>query len=298
MTDNSNIFSEIKVIKKLEKGKFQVFLTESKADKTKFALKVFPCSEDKISSYYKNESRFSNLDHENVIKIVSKHAQATTMKDNKPSTSSVLLMEYAPFGNFKDIILDSPQLFKSEKVIRTFFHQLINGLEYMHSQGYYHLDIKPENILLGDSFQLKIADFDLSYIRSQDKKIHSRGTKCYRAPELANEQCRNPAAADVYSAGIFLYVMKTFGSLPHIEDAEVNGVNFFRLFDQIDKSEFWAAQRRYLKKDESFFSEEFKQLISKTLDTNVALRWNIDDVKKSKWYNGPTYTEEEMARII
>lgn len=220
------------------------------------------------------------------------------MKDNKATTSSVLLMEYAPFGNFKDVILDNGSLFSNEKLIRTFFHQLINALEYMHNKGIYHLDIKPENLLLGEGFQMKVADFDLSYIKGEDHKIHSRGTKCYRAPELAQEQCKNPAAADVYSAGVFLYVMKTLGSLPHIEDASVDGVNFFRLFNRADKSEFWNAQLSYLKKDESFFSEEFRTMINKMIDTNVSARWTMEDVKKSKWFNGPTYSKKELATLI
>lgn len=36
---------------------------------------------------------------------------------------------------------------------------MLNGLHYMHSQGFAHRDIKPENILLTEEFVLKLADF-------------------------------------------------------------------------------------------------------------------------------------------
>ncbi|RZJ37213.1 MAG: hypothetical protein EOO18_06165 [Chryseobacterium sp.] len=49
-------------------------------------------------------------------------------------------------------------LLSHEMIIRTYFHQLIEGIEYIHSQGVAHLDLKLENIMLGDSFELKIID--------------------------------------------------------------------------------------------------------------------------------------------
>lgn len=50
----------------------------------------------------------------------------------------------------------------TEKIVRTYFHQLVDALEYLHKSGIAHLDLKPENIALGDKFMLKIMDFELS----------------------------------------------------------------------------------------------------------------------------------------
>ena len=116
---NQDIFSQIQVIKKLSKGKFQVFLT--KFEGKMYALKVFPYQDNKMSRYFKNEARFVNIDNENIITIASLHHDTTTLYNGKPQSSSVILMEYAPFGTLSDGILNNRTLFQDEKLIRTYF---------------------------------------------------------------------------------------------------------------------------------------------------------------------------------
>jgi len=70
---------------------------------------------------------------------------------------------------------------------RTYFKQLVESLEYLHSHGVSHLDLKPENILIGEKFKLKLCDFDQAYYKA-DRKVMSRGTIHYRAPELKAEE--------------------------------------------------------------------------------------------------------------
>ncbi|RYZ75841.1 MAG: hypothetical protein EOP04_32805, partial [Proteobacteria bacterium] len=81
----------------------------------------------------------------------------------------------------------------------------------------FHLDLKLENLLLGENFTLKIADFDLAYVKG-DTRVCTRGTKFYRSPELMEQRCSNMEAADMYAAGIILFVFKTAGILPHSEN--------------------------------------------------------------------------------
>ena len=58
-----------------------------------------------------------------------------------------------------------------ENMVRMFFKQLMTAIEYIHSQGVYHRDLKLENILLNGNLELMIADFGLS------KKIKKEGEK-------------------------------------------------------------------------------------------------------------------------
>ena len=47
----------------------------------------------------------------------------------------------------------------SEETCRFYFKQMLKTLHYIHSKGFAHRDLKPHNILLDSSFNLKIADF-------------------------------------------------------------------------------------------------------------------------------------------
>lgn len=48
------------------------------------------------------------------------------------------------------------------KCARRYFHQLLSGVEYMHSRGIAHRDLKPENLLLDQQDNIKISDFGMA----------------------------------------------------------------------------------------------------------------------------------------
>jgi len=61
------------------------------------------------------------------------------------------------------------------------------GLHVVHSQGVFHGDIKPENILMGSNGQLRIADFGMAKLfeNKEDKTHKMWGTPAYQAPEIS-----------------------------------------------------------------------------------------------------------------
>jgi maternal embryonic leucine zipper kinase len=65
-----------------------------------------------------------------------------------------MVMEYCKLGELFDYIVKKKKLDEEEASV--FFYQLINGVEYIHSQGYAHRDLKPENLLLTEDKVLKI----------------------------------------------------------------------------------------------------------------------------------------------
>ncbi len=69
---------------------------------------------------------------------------------------------------------------------RRMFHQLIDGIQYIHKIGISHRDLKPENILLGyDKNRIKLVDFGLSNIYKKDQFLKTPcGSPCYAAPEM------------------------------------------------------------------------------------------------------------------
>lgn len=131
------------------------------------------------------------LDHQNLVKLVSVRENATYKKKNEVTYNCfAIVLEYVGGGQLFDFVADTGKF--SEKVARTYFHQMMNGLHYLHQKGYAHRDIKPENILLSQLYILKIADFGFScQLKGKDNSgiLHTKlGTEGYMAPEIANKK--------------------------------------------------------------------------------------------------------------
>ncbi len=147
-------------------------------------------------------------------------------------------------------------------------------------------------MLLGEFFQLKIADFDLSFM-SGDSKLLTRGTRNYRAPELKASKCTNGGPADIYAAGIILFVLKSGGVIPHAEESIYKGINLLELLES-DIEEFFKTHSLIQGKDEEFYDQDFKELFKMMMNSNPKERATINDIKKSKWFQGPIYTDESL----
>jgi len=102
--------------------------------------------------------------------------------------------------------LRTTKFFPEEKV--QFYAASIGlALDYLHSKGIIYRDIKPENILIGEDGYLKLIDFGMAKIISNDEKATSFcGTPEYLAPEIITGEGHN-RAADWWSFGILIFEM-------------------------------------------------------------------------------------------
>jgi len=293
--NKSDAYKKLSLVKALSTGKFPVFLVDSKEKQKQFAMKVFMSNVPSAKQCFDNEIRFASLCHPNVIKTIHFEQQRMVKVKTDITAASIILTEYAPYGNFLNFVLSNYCNF-TEKLIRTYFRQLIEGLEYLHNLEIAHLDIKLENLLLGEDFNLKIADFDLSAY-GRDQEIFAKGTEFYRAPEMINGTCKNRQAADIYSAGIILFVFNSGGVVPHTENRLYKGIDLVGLLDQ-KSPEFWRVHCQIQNKQASDFSIEFRELIHGMMRPNPEERLTIHEIKNSRWYNGPIYTEERLKEKI
>jgi len=292
-------YQSLNVLKKLSKAKFPVYLTSSKVNKEKYAMKIFTHKGEKPHPYYRNEMRFASLKHPNVIDIVYCENEKDTLEKGELKKVSYILMEYAPHGDFFDFVTKHRDEI-DEKLARTYFRQLIDGIEYLHQSGVAHLDLKPENLLLGSDFNLKIADFDLSHVNG-DAKILSRGTRYYRGPEFfqsagsSEPELKVPYAADIYSAGVILFILKTGGIYPHSEENTLEGIDLVDLLYN-NTAMFWEKHCEIQEKKSTFFDRDFRSLFNSMVKYNPQERLTIKEIKQSKWYNGAIYTPLELQK--
>ena len=100
-----------------------------------------------------------------------------------------------------------------EKHALHYFYQILQGLNYLHSNNIIHRDIKPQNILIDKYNVCKIADFGFARYKEEDTLLKTVcGSPLYMAPEIIKKQ-HYTESADIWSAGVLFYQMLT-GSHP------------------------------------------------------------------------------------
>jgi len=293
---NQNVnYKNLTIQKCLSKGKFPVFLVHCENNGKSYAMKLFPFQGSKPDLYFQNEARFISLSHPHIIKAVYSEEARKIHTGGSRHQTSLILAEYAPNGDFFSFVAKYSSLL-TDKLIRTYFRQLIQGLEFLHNNQIMHLDIKLENLLLDKNFLLKIADFDLSSLTT-DTFTFTNGTKYYRAPEIIHRKCRIGPQADIYSAGIILFAMITGGKIPHTESADFQGVNLNYLLHS-NPPEFWKKHCEFQKRNPSDFPEDFKDLFMGMTKEDPRKRLTIPDIKRSVWYNGPIFINSELKDLM
>eukprot|EP00252_Welwitschia_mirabilis_P020320 TRINITY_DN4953_c0_g1_i1.p1 TRINITY_DN4953_c0_g1~~TRINITY_DN4953_c0_g1_i1.p1 ORF type:complete len:691 (-),score=163.16 TRINITY_DN4953_c0_g1_i1:508-2580(-) len=118
-----------------------------------------------------------------------------------------VIMPYMSGGSCLHIMKSSfPDGFE-EPVIATFLRETLKALEYLHSQGHIHRDVKAGNILVDGSGAVKLADFGVSacMFDSGDRQRSRNtfvGTPCWMAPEVMEQLNGYDFKADIWSFGI------------------------------------------------------------------------------------------------
>ncbi|XP_063676221.1 hormonally up-regulated neu tumor-associated kinase homolog A-like [Bolinopsis microptera] len=228
------------------------------------AVKVINKTELKETDYmmrnlHREADVLRKIRHENIVQLY---------EVMETENHYYLVLEMVRGGDLMTHICNNKRL--SEQEAQKYTRQIISAVEYLHSMGIVHRDLKVENLLLDQHKNIKIIDFGLSNSLGKNGLLGTQcGSPAYAAPEVFSKNPYGPSV-DIWSIGINLYAMLT-GQLPfHVEP-----INIAALHEKIMKGA----------KIPSHFSKECQDLLSKLLVAKEEERIGMHTLMKHAWVN-------------
>ena len=275
----------------------------------------------------------TEIQHENVIRMHHHFNNAEFLEPDYSTTDSTLLvLEYASKGSLKDFLKSTGYF--TDTLARTYFEQMLSGLEAMHVKGFAHHDLKPSNMLIDENYTLKIADFGLAkkfYDEEQKKDIAEApadngfvyeraegGTVKFLAPEVNMKSMCYGNQVDIFALGVTLFIL--YFDRPPFAIADATQDAQWRLLCEASVREVaqedWsdvapkdmssvqvkcpaAAQIRKKFWEEhklaNFDGTDLATLLIAMMHPHSARRYNIVQVRQSEWLSqGERYKKPEL----
>ena len=202
--------------KKLGQGAFGVvYQVKDKATSEVFALKDIRCEEESSLCNAVSEAKHLGqvVNHNNIITILGAEAFA----EKSGSWHVLILSELCSGGSLNERLTRQ----SSDEMNLKWMCQIADALSYLHMEGMVHRDLKPDNVLLTDKEDVKLADFGLArkYIALKRTDLVNEwltfykqyymntcaGTPFWIAPEVFNRHYT--VKADVFSLGVIFFAI-------------------------------------------------------------------------------------------
>ena len=249
-----------------------------------------------INSNYKNNACSSikeiNIQNKLKDKNITKYYDYCDLNNY-----GCIIMEFAKYGdleNFQKNLIKKQCL--SETLLAYITKQILDGLLYIHQSKIIHMDIKQQNILIDENFNIKITDFSVSFpydnYKENDKiTLPLSGTSLYMSPEVLSksqidyEDC---SKIDMFSLGVVLFNL-AFEKFPYELDYSYKR-NFLLIYEKIKKEKLKIPEKKN-------FSTLFKKFLSNLLEKDIKNRMSVYDALEDPWIKAADLLLKEKEKL-
>ncbi len=157
---------------------------------------------DYLERFHREAQAIAKLEHPHIVRLY-RYGEAEGVL--------YMAMQYVKGADLRFVLnsyADDGQLIEPEEASRI-TRQLCSALDYAHSQGVIHRDVKPANVLLNDQGDVLLSDFGLALLTEIGTRGEVFGSPHYIPPEQAISSAGSVPQSDQYSVGVMLYQMFT-----------------------------------------------------------------------------------------
>ena len=197
-------------------GMADVYLCDDQHLGRPVALKVmherYAADASFVTRFEREAQAAAGLQHKNVVNVFDRGQVGSTY---------YIAMEYLAGRSLKDVINAMGAL--DPKLAIHITLQILAAARFAHAKGIVHRDIKPQNVMIDDEWNVKVTDFGIAH-NPVDGDITQTGQMVGTAQYISPEQAQGKpvsAASDLYSIGVVLFEMLT-GKVPFDGDSSVS----------------------------------------------------------------------------
>jgi len=195
-----------RIVRKLGAGGMaNVYLAEDQELGRRVAIKILNdrhANDDQFVARFRAEAKnAAALTHPNIVSIYDRGEAEGTY---------YIAMEYLDGRSLKELIVSRGPAPLS--VACDYTRQILSALRFAHRNGIVHRDIKPHNVLVKGTGEIRVTDFGIAHLLETDEDHQTRtgvvmGTWAYMAPEQRSDAKHVDVTADLYSVGATLFAL-------------------------------------------------------------------------------------------
>lgn len=253
-------------------------LPNAPLEKKIYSIKIISPDKIDLPMFQAEVFLLQSISHPNVLQIFD-YGSGTLIKSNgKQKQVHYIVMENLNHGELLKYITEVSSIPGENKGFgeefgKIIFSKLLDGLEAIHNADIAHRDIKPDNIMLDENYEIKYVDFGFATKKSGMWLNSYLGTPSYAAPEIHLRKPYLGQFEDIFSLGVTLFVLVT-GSLPF--KLPVPNDSLYQYFVRNDYYGYW--KKRNIK-----VSESFMELFNNMVAFDFTQRPTISEIRQCRW---------------